>query len=696
MTITENLNKIWSEFRKVGITDDLVVIEYLARLLLEKVLGISIIDSPTANQYMILLTGHPPGKLFASDPSSRDIPFVDITNRVPIPILPRYPKDIRNLNLELIQENLDNAINQAENTPNLFNHHILFRLSTRQSGGRYPTPRHITKFIYNLAQIKPHHSLADLACGSGGFLAERELTIDNFDKTWGIDISPEWIRLAYANIALRKLPPQLRSGNALDIATFEQTEYKTFDRILMNPPFGEKIDSKLATEKLRKTVGSRSETALTTLAIQKLADDGIAGILVPSGLLFSNSKAERDLRQTLIDDYHLKAVITLPKDALQPYSSLASHLFLIHKQVPPLEKKEKMTWFFQLQEDGYSSGRSRDLTQKSDLFNSDFPFVEKVFERQGDEFNYSLPESNPQIGIKVIENKENDLLGFVFEGMETEISSVSFYPSLSPSTPAFLLIDTLPINNQQLCIQISLDRSKPNIIENRLQHLNGLFEPTPKKPIPETRLYSQPAKGIAIAIALYPDAIIMPNSDTVIIKENIRVLGVLIPSNHIINRNYDLRPEEYLDKPLEARLNNSPVELLTRLYSNQRQLTQNLETLFSRIELPPISTQKLPSPIVDTFTPMGKLNPQQQAIWDKIQGRTQSYTDDNGENYEIALHFTPEDIESEDNEEISDITQRTLELLEAMGVIIPVTLHDKLYYRRVTQRDLWTNLDSNH
>ena len=617
MTITENLNKIWSEFRKVGITDDLVVIEYLARLLLEKVLDISI-DSPTTNKVMGFLTDHSPRKLFPSDPSSRDIPFIDTTNRVQISILPRYPKDIRNLNLELIQENLDNAINQAENTPNLFNHHILFRLSTRQSGGRYPTPRHITKFIYNLAQIKPHHSLADLACGSGGFLVERELTIDNFDKTWGIDISPEWIRLAYANIALRKLPPQLRSGNALDIATswindfiyfvvlleivkqlksqyfrllkcyffhychllkqrlksnqlyFKQTDYIFFDRILMNPPFGEKIDSKFATEKLGKTVGSRSETALTTLAIQKLADDGIAGILVPSGLLFSNSKAERDLRQTLIDNYHLKAVITLPKDALQPYSSLASHLFLIHKQVLPLKKEEKMTWFFQLEEDGYSSGRSRDLTQKPDLFKSDFPFVEKVFERQGSEFNYSFPESDPRIGIKVIKNKDNYLLGFVFEGMETEISSVSFYLSPSPSTPAFLLIDTLPINNHKLCIQISLDGSDAKILPNPLRYLNDLFKTTPKKLIPETRLYSEPAKGIAIAIALYPDAIIMPNSDTVIIKENIRVLGVLIPSNQIINRNYDLRPEEYLDKPLEARFNNSPVELLTRLYSNQR------------------------------------------------------------------------------------------------------------------------------
>lgn len=246
-----------------------------------------------------------------------------------------------------------------------------------------------------------------------------------------------------------------------------------------------------------------------------------------------------------------------------------------------------------------------------------------------------------------------------------------------------MLIDTLPIDNPKLSIKIPLDGSEVNIIENPSQYLNDLFKPTKNNPIPETRLYSQPVKGIAIAF----------NSDTIITKENLRILGILIPSNQVINRNYDLRPEEYIDKPLETRLNNSPVELLTRIYSNQRQLTQNLETLFSRIELPSISTEKLPSPIVDTFTPIGKFNPQQQTIWDKIQRQTESYTDDNGDNYEIALHFTPQDIESEDNDEISDITQRTLELLEAMGVIIPVTLHNKLYYRRVTQRDLWTNSD---
>ncbi|ACK70512.1 N-6 DNA methylase [Gloeothece citriformis PCC 7424] len=709
-TITENLNKIWSEFRKVGITDDLVVIEYLARLLLEKVLDISIDTmvligrTPTNNKVMGFLTDHPPQKILPSEPSSIDIPHIDTTNIVSMSTLPRHPQDIPNLNLQSIQENLDNAINQAENIPNLYNHHILFRLSTRQSGGRYPTPRHITKFIYNLAQVKPDHSLADFACGSGGFLVERELTVDNYHKTWGIDISPEWIRLAYTNIALRKLPPLLRSGNALDVETFnklkfKQKEYTIFDRILMNPPFGEKIDTKLAVGKLGKTVGSRSETALTTLAIQQLAEDGIAAILVPSGLLFSNSKAEKELRQTLIDEYHLKAVLTLPKDALQPYSSLQSHILLIHK-IPPLLRGvrgdspltgEKMTWFFQLEKDGYSSGRSRDLTQKPNESDSNFPFVESVFNRQKDEFDYSFLDSHPKLGIKIFKNNENQLLGVVIQGLETtEINSITFYPQVKIQQdkqdkiiPPFLLVDTIPIENQKLCIRIPLDENQPDIVKNPLQLIQDLFKPKKNDPDPGYRLYSTAVKEIAIAI--YPD--------TIITKESIRVLGVLIPSKQIIDKNYDLRPEEYINKQTETLLSNSPVELLTRIYTNQRQLTQNLETLFSRIELPPISTQKLPSPIAETFIPFGQLNPQQQDIWDKIQSQTQPYTNDEGENYKIALHFIPQDIEIEDNGEISDTTQRTLELLDAMGVIIPVTIDNKLYYRRVTQRDLWTNSD---
>ncbi|MGK7929860.1 MAG: class I SAM-dependent DNA methyltransferase, partial [Microcystaceae cyanobacterium] len=424
MTISENLNKIWSEFRKVGITDDLVVIEYLARLLLEES-GLQLQPpekiAPLRKDHYIV-KGFINKNLDHHGLTQDNLAHINLIPRLPT-IKKTYWENIKNYLTQAIQEATKQEPDKNQNSAIfiLFNHHILFRLSTRQSGGRYPTPRHITKFIYNLAQIETHHSLADFACGSGGFLVERELTIDNFAKTWGIDISPEWIRLAYTNIALRKLPPLLRSGNALEVATsdsltFKQAKYKTFDRILIAPSFGEKIDSKLASAILGKSVGSRSETALTTLAIQKLSDDGIAGILVPSGLLFSNSKAERELRQTLIDDYHLKAVITLPKDALQPYSSLQSHLLLIHKlpqanntsQLPiegendtpqplikreenypqfPVKRDEKLTWFFQLEEDGYSSGRSRDLTQKPDLLKSDFPFVEKVFERQGDEFD---------------------------------------------------------------------------------------------------------------------------------------------------------------------------------------------------------------------------------------------------------------------------------------------------------------------
>jgi hypothetical protein len=48
---------------------------------------------------------------------------------------------------------------------------------------------------------------------------------------------------------------------------------EAFDRIVMNPAFGEKIDPKLAEKALGLKIGSRSETALTALALHKLAPD---------------------------------------------------------------------------------------------------------------------------------------------------------------------------------------------------------------------------------------------------------------------------------------------------------------------------------------------------------------------------------------------------------------------------------------
>ncbi|MUH01141.1 hypothetical protein F7734_56305 [Scytonema sp. UIC 10036] len=74
-------------------------------------------------------------------------------------------------------------------------------------------------------------------------------------------------------------------------------------------------------------------------------------------------------------------------------------------------------------------------------------------------------------------------------------------------------------------------------------------------------------------------------------------------------------------------------------------------------------------------------------------------TDNEINNYHTAALFTLEELNTADVDEVTDVTRSTLDLLERMGIIVPVTLADPkthkplLFYRRVTQRDIW-DLDS--
>ncbi|MEQ9625146.1 HsdM family class I SAM-dependent methyltransferase [Coleofasciculus chthonoplastes] len=666
MSIGEKLNQVWSEFRKAGITDDLSVIEYIARLLLEE--SHLIVASSNDSKAQSLVPGDP-----EKFPSEKEIPK-------------RPPRDL-SIDIEALKQYLRQAAEQARGVAKLFDRHVLFRLPSMLPGGRYPTPRHIVKFMQRLAQVDlKNHSVADLACGSGGFLIDREITNPSTGEvTIGIDISPEWKRLAWANTRLHHFTPRLINGNALQVCGSEEFAKKAFDRILINPPFGEKIDEKLAENTLGYKVSRRSETALTALALKKLAPGGKAAILVPSGLLFSNNTGERELRRQLVVDYKLETVISLPKDTLQPYSPLQTHLMLVSKpdnSAQPSKSGENLIWFWQLEQDGYPSGRGRDLTQDPDESASDLPFVTRVFTNP----NSPLPQQNPRIAISRIA-EGTSLLGFVCQATSTELTSVTFYPH-NETTSAFLLTETAPLGEQRICDRIPLDGSEPSQVENPQQLIKDLYKLTKKDPDPGKRLFSQPVKAAAISV--------LPESQA-LGSNRVRLLGVAVRCDTIQAPTYDLRPERYVEKQEEPRSTDSPAELLSQIYQNQRKLSGHIESLFGRLELPAIANQQLPSPLANiaSLGILEKLNPEQKTIWERIQAKIEKIDSRDQDNPQTAVHFTLEELIQEDDSEISEMTRSTVDLLERLGVIVPVTIttpstdESIQCYRRVTERDLW-------
>lgn len=655
--IRDLLNQVWSVFRSAGIADDLSIIEHIAALLLAE--------------------------------SGLELPADEK--------LPRLPSERENLDIASIKESLKEAANQIESDreidrlAKLFDRYVLFRLPTMLPGGRYPTPRHIVQTMLKLAQVEPNQSLGDFACGSAGLQVYRGVTDTNrLGQTVGIDISPEWAQLARANILLHEIPStQIRDGNALKVLGEGAFAAETFDRILMNPPFGEKIDAKLAERTLGKKVGSRSETALTALALQKLAPAGRAAVLVPSGLLFSNSGADKALRTELVDENTLEAVISFAKDAFQPYSPLQTNLLLFSKTQAA---EGHLTWFFHIEQDGYPSGKGRDLTQEPPQ-SSDLPFVEQVWEKHKSEFDARLPdETNPQVGVKWITDG-NCRTGIICQAITNNLASIKFR-LLDPQTGqrSFSLIVELAaaLSEQRITLQIHLEtqQASPEEVQLEAEVNSGESEEAePEKAAnPEVQLLSYPVRAAAIAL---------PTQNQTVGTETPRLLGVAVQNTAIRDQAYDLRPERYIRTQTESRTIESPATLLAQIYRNQRQLAQRIDSLFGRLELPPIAIQKLPSPLKEEVKPFGKLSAQQNRVWETVRQKTEPVVDNAPDNYETAALFTLEELSTASNPEAANATHLTLDLLERMGVIVPVTIADPktneplFFYRRVTERDEW-------
>ena len=399
--VRDHLNQVWSLFRRAGIADDLTIIEHIAALLL------------------------PDNAISTLQDNLR----------------PRMPEH-SGLSLDELQHILADAAKQADGVATLFDRHVLFRLPRMLAGGRYPSPRYIVDSMLKLAEVTPTHRLADFACGSGGFLVHRTVSDDTRPiQTVGVEISPEWARLAWANTILHGVTTaRIELGNALQICgPGGPLAEATFDRILMNPPFGEKVDPELAARALAQKTSSRSETALTALALHKLADDGRAAILAPSGLLFSNSAGERDLRGRLLDEYTLKAVVSLPKDAFQPFSALQTHLLLVCRRTPVAEDR---VWLIQVEHDGYPPGRGRDLTEPPSE-DSDLPFVEGIFAERAANYDAMISDGEGAVvGIKKIASGRDQFLGVVIEAIAAAtLASIEIFPAVDepPKTPMFIL-----------------------------------------------------------------------------------------------------------------------------------------------------------------------------------------------------------------------------------------------------------------
>lgn len=252
---------------------------------------------------------------------------------------------------------------------------ILKDIQSAGNSGEFYTPRAATDFIAEMLDPKLGETMADLACGTGGFLtstlnylSKQRKTSEDIQKynqaVFGIEKKAFPHLLAVTNLFLHEIDdPKIIHGNTLEKNVREYTDDEKFDLIMMNPPFG---GSELDTIKNNFPAELRSsETADLFMAVimYRLKENGRVGVILPDGFLFGEGVKTR-LKEKLVEEFNLHTIIRLPHSVFAPYTGIYTNILFFDKT-----KKTEQTWFYRLDmPEGYKNF-SKTKPMKSEHFN---------------------------------------------------------------------------------------------------------------------------------------------------------------------------------------------------------------------------------------------------------------------------------------------------------------------------------------
>ena len=267
--------------------------------------------------------------------------------------------------------------------------YLLSKLSQSGTNGQFRTPRHIIDLIVSLVDPEPGLRICDPACGTAGFLISaythilrrhtkpadlargivdgRRLSpvqwsfLESHAFT-GFDNDANMVKIAILNLYLHQLE-RARVQHHNPITTTQGGQYPgpRFDIILANPPFAGRVQKESILADINLDTRD-TELLFLKWFLDHLADNGRAGVIVPSGVLFGSGKAVRRVRELLLTTCELQAVITLPSGVFKPYSGVGTAIFVFHKGKPT-----KSVWFYELTADGFSLDDKRVPIDQNDI-----------------------------------------------------------------------------------------------------------------------------------------------------------------------------------------------------------------------------------------------------------------------------------------------------------------------------------------
>jgi len=273
--------------------------------------------------------------------------------------------------------------------------YLLGQLATAGKNGQFRTPRHIIRLMVKLVDPKAGERICDPAAGTAGFLvnayehilesntSEEVLEYDEegrphnllgdkiadvkahqFLKSHaitGYDFDPTMTRIGAMNLMLHGID----NPNFIwtDTLSKQYHEKGCFDVNLANPPFKGSIDESDVNDRFSLKT-KKTELLFLGLMLRALKTGGRCAVIVPDGVMFGSSNAHKQIRQELVENQRLQAVISMPSGVFKPYAGVSTAILLFTKTN---SGGTDYVWFYDMQADGFSLDDKRNEIASNDI-----------------------------------------------------------------------------------------------------------------------------------------------------------------------------------------------------------------------------------------------------------------------------------------------------------------------------------------
>ena len=405
--LKSQVDKIWETFWSGGIANPLTVIEQFTYLLFIRRLDeMQLLEEKKANTVGIPIQD----EIFT--PAQKQLRWSSFKNKDPESMFELFTKPLveemtvfdhmkqvghtagifadfmKNANfiiatpklLDQVVQLIDKIDMKDRDTKGDLYEYMLSKIASAGTNGQFRTPRNIIRMMVDMVQPKKDEIICDPSSGTAGFLVTAsEYYRDNhndwfLDKDFrehfnnemfhGIEIDDTMIRIGAMNLQLHGIEsPHLLKNNALGESLAGIRD--KYSLILANPPFKGALDYDVVEGSILQTVKSKkTELLFLGLILRMLKTGGRAAVIVPDGVMFGSSKAHKQIRQEIVENHKLDAVINMPSGVFKPYAGVSTAVLFFTKTGTGGTDK---VWFYDMKADGYSLDDKRNPTKENDI-----------------------------------------------------------------------------------------------------------------------------------------------------------------------------------------------------------------------------------------------------------------------------------------------------------------------------------------